>query len=278
MTAAAPGGGTVADGAGDLEASSALAAWIVAGALAGVLAGALDAGTAISSGIGGLATARAVRLVILAASLLAATGVLGGALVAALGGLLRRRVAVSAASGGAGAAAVALVAMFSLLVVGPDAFYLFAGPKASRIPAHGLLSLVLAALVAAAVFGLARAYANVLARARAGGSRARGGAVVLGLVLAAWAAHTANRDVLPRLYPWFHATLALVTLVLGVLATRLLLEIVRRRAEIDGRRARGPSPSPPPGSSSRRPSASCSRSRRSPGARSYASPRTSARP
>ncbi|HVR02992.1 MAG TPA: hypothetical protein VMT47_12725, partial [Polyangia bacterium] len=65
--------------------------WIVAGALGGAGAGGLDAGTAIARGIGGLGLARAVHLLVLATSMLAAAGVLAGALVAALGAALRRR-------------------------------------------------------------------------------------------------------------------------------------------------------------------------------------------
>ncbi|HTA21499.1 MAG TPA: sulfatase-like hydrolase/transferase, partial [Polyangia bacterium] len=189
--------------------------WILAGGLAGLGAGVLDAGTAISSGIGGLSDARAARLVVLAASVLAATGVLAGALVAALATVLRRRTTSTGRLVGRGAALVATLAAPAVVAV---AFELFTGPRAARVPAHVAISLALAALGTLAVFALARAYGRVLARA---GLRAV--VVAVALVAMAVAAHEANRAVLPRLYAWFHASLALVTLVLAVAAVRLLL-------------------------------------------------------
>jgi arylsulfatase A-like enzyme/HEAT repeat protein len=221
----------------------AAAAWIVAGALGGILAGVLDAGTAISSGIGGLGTARAVRLVILAASMLATAGVIGGALVAACAGLLRRRVPPGPDTGRLDAALVALAAS---PIVGLVSFSLFSGPKAARVPAHGVLSVVLTVLGTALVFVAARGYGAVLAgcgvglRGRFGGrlrGRLRAVALATALAIVALFAHSADRNVLPRLYPWFHATLALLTFSLVILAVRLVGSVV---TGLLGLGARGP--------------------------------------
>jgi arylsulfatase A-like enzyme len=196
--------------------------WILAGAVAGLGAGVLDAGTAISSGIGGLSDARAARLVVLAASVLAAAGVLAGALVAALATALRRRTAPGAVLVGRGAALAAALASPVVVAV---AFELFTGPRAARVPAHAAISVALAVLGALAVFAVARAYGRVLARA---GLPAV--VVAAAIIAGAVGAHDANRVVLPRLYGWFHASLALVTLVLAIAGVRLLL------ATIPGRR------------------------------------------
>jgi arylsulfatase A-like enzyme/HEAT repeat protein len=193
------------------------AAWLVAGAIAGVLAGALDAGTSIANGIGGLGAARAARLVVLAASMLAAAGVLGGALVGGLGAALRRSRASAERVARRGAVTAALLAG---AVITADAFSLFTGPKASRVPAHGLLSILLAIVGTAAAYALARGYGRLLAAAP-GGARAR--ATAAALALFAVAAHHANRNMLPRLYPWFHETLALATFTSIFLGVRLLV-------------------------------------------------------
>ncbi len=200
--------------------------------LAGVLAGALDAGMAIAGGIGGLGAARAARLVVRAARLLAATGVLGGALVFLIGAGTRRSRASSSTVALRDAAGAAVLAG---AVFATDAAYLFAGPKASRIPGHALLSILLALLGATASFVFARGYARLLPEARAG-ARVRAG-VVAGVLLAAGvAAHVANRNVLPRLYAWFHITLSLGTFVCVFLAVRLLVALLSPL----GPRRRGP--------------------------------------
>jgi arylsulfatase A-like enzyme len=198
------------------------ASWLVVAVLAGLLAGALDAGTAIGSGIGGLGGARSARLVVLSASLLAASGVAAVVLAAAAVAVLRRALKIAPARVQSDAALAALLATpFAARV----AFSLFTGPKASRIPAHGLISIVLALLGGAAAFVFARSYARVLAGARAGagGGKRVPVLVALGLFAAALAAHGANRNVLPRLYPWFHTSLALVTFALLLLGVRLMV-------------------------------------------------------
>jgi arylsulfatase A-like enzyme/HEAT repeat protein len=192
--------------------------------LAGIGAGALDAVTAIVSGIGGLGGARSVRLVALAASLLAASGVAAVAVVAVAVGVLRRVLRVAPARVRSDATLAALLASPFVARV---AFALFTGPKASRIPAHGFISIVVTLLGVVAVSLFARGYARVLESARAGGGRAPAlaSAALLGLALGA---HLANRNVLLRLYPWFHTSLAVITFALVLLGVRLIVASVTR--------------------------------------------------
>jgi arylsulfatase A-like enzyme/HEAT repeat protein len=206
-----------------------LAAWILAGVLGGALAGALDAGTAIAGGIGGLGGARAARLVVLSASLLAAAGALAGGLVFLIGGRPRRALRGSPTVALVDAALAALLAGGLIAV---DAVQLFRGPKAARIPGHAVISVLITVLGAAGAFAFARGYGRALAAARAARPRAALGAALL--AVAGIAAHVANRNVLPRLYPWFHATLAAVTFAALVLAARLLVAATRQGR---GRRA-----------------------------------------
>jgi arylsulfatase A-like enzyme len=194
-----------------------LAAWLFAGAVAGGLAGALDAGTAIAAGIGGLGAARAARLVVLAASLLAAAGVLGGGVVALFGAWTRRALGAPSRAAVAGAAIASLGAGAVFAV---DAVCLFQGPKAARVPGHAALSVALALVGTAVAFALARAYGRLLSSSGTG-ARGRAKLVAAGLAVSAVAAHLANRTVLPRLYPWFHTTLCLVTFGFAFLAARL---------------------------------------------------------
>jgi arylsulfatase A-like enzyme/HEAT repeat protein len=194
--------------------------WIIAGVLAGVVAGVLDGGTAIAAGIGGLGAARGVRLVLLAASVLSLVGVLGGAVAAALASWARRGAGeATPARARRGALAAAVVA--SPLVAGV-AFYLFTGPKAARVPGHQAISAALVLLGVAGVYGIGRAYGALLAATERATSRlgARLGAAAL--FATALGAHAANRLVLPRLYGWFHAALALVTFVLVYAGARLV--------------------------------------------------------
>ncbi|HMF44565.1 MAG TPA: sulfatase-like hydrolase/transferase, partial [Polyangia bacterium] len=103
-----------------------------------------------------------------------------------------------------------------------DAFAAFAGPKAAHIPAHGVLSIALVVAGLLAVWLAAGFYA------RLGQWAPR--ALAMGLALGAVGADLANRFVLPRLYGWFHATLAVLTLMSFVLAARLRLRGSGRRA------------------------------------------------
>ncbi|HEV3031030.1 MAG TPA: sulfatase-like hydrolase/transferase [Polyangia bacterium] len=209
--------------------------WIIAGALGGAGAGGLDAGTAIARGIGGLGVARAVHLLVLAASVLAAAGVLAGALVAALGVALRLRGASGITLARSEAGLTALLASPAVVFV---AFALFTGPKASRVPAHTALSICLALLGTTAIFALVRVYgitlmaARLTRAARLAAAPASGGALApataVALFLAAIGTHAANVTVLPRLYPWFHASAALVAFVLALMAVRLVVALAPR--------------------------------------------------
>jgi arylsulfatase A-like enzyme len=188
------------------------AAWLKSGLLGGALAGALDVVLAIAGRIGGLSAGKAVRLLVLASSLIAAAGVLVGALIA-LGGWIARRTSAPART----AALLAAVGAAPLVVY--DALALFTGHRAASVPAHGAISAALAFGALLAVGGGARLYGGRLARAQAAPTPAR--MVPLALFAVGVGCQIANRLVLPRLYQWFHLSLAAATLVTFVLAVRL---------------------------------------------------------
>jgi arylsulfatase A-like enzyme len=191
-------------------------AWLESGILAGALAGAFDASGAVLRGIGGLSAGHAAALVAVAASLIAAAGGMLGALCAAgrwIAGRTRGPARVSAALAALGAA--------PLLIY--DAFALFTGHQAASVPGHAAISVVLSLAGLGAVFALSRAYGRWLAAPRA--RRAPGAAVLLAL---GCGCQLANRSILPRLYGWFHLTLAAATLILLVLSVRLLVVGGRR--------------------------------------------------
>ena len=187
------------------------ARWIEAGIVAGALAGVVDAGLAIAGGIGGLTVAKALRLVAVGASLLAAAGGVAGALIALCAAVVarRRNPERSAAS---------LAAVVAAPLVFYDAFALFVGPRAARVPAHGIVSVVLGVGGCFAVYGLARAFWRRCAAPPGRGTKLAAAALfAVGLAL-----ELANRLILPRLYGWFHATLAAATLLVFVFGGRLL--------------------------------------------------------
>jgi arylsulfatase A-like enzyme/HEAT repeat protein len=190
-------------------------AWVAAGILGGALAGAVDATSSIVGGIGGLSAGKAIRLIALGASLVAAAGGLVGAL-AALGGWLSRRTAVPERT----AALLAALAAGPLVVY--DAFALFTGHRAASVPGHQAISMALAAAALGAVGWVAGRYAHRLHAGAAEGTP-RSGPVALSLLLLLMGlgCQLANRLVLPRLYQWFHLTLAASTLLSFVLAARL---------------------------------------------------------
>jgi arylsulfatase A-like enzyme/HEAT repeat protein len=199
-------------------------AWISAGVVGGALAGLLDAVWSVSGGIGGLSAGKAVRLIGIEAGLLALAG--GGlGLVAALGSAVARRTRDP------GRTSAALAAVVAAPVLVADAFAMFTGHLAASLPGHQAISVVLAALAVGATFVLARRYARVVAGQ---GSRR---VAVASCVLVASIAELANRVVLPRLYVWFHQTLAAVTLAAAVAAVRLIWP--RPRAWLPGLLAAG---------------------------------------
>jgi arylsulfatase A-like enzyme len=195
--------------------SSPAALWLKSGILAGALAGVLDASGSVFRGIGGLSADKAVGLIALDASLIA---VVGGALgwLCAAGGWLAGRTRAWAG------AALALVGAAPLVVY--DAFALFRGHQAAAVPGHAAISVVLALGGLAAVFALARGYARRLA-APLTSFRA---ATAVALLMLGIGAQLANRSVLPRLYGWFHLTLAVMTVVSLLLGARLLTGGARR--------------------------------------------------
>ena len=188
----------------------AIAAWLKSGLLGGALAGALDVVLAIGGRIGGLSVGKAVRLIVLAASLLGAAGAIFGALIAA-GGWIARRTSAPARTTATLAALLA-----APLVI--DAFALFSGHRAASVPAHGAISAAIALGAVLAVAWGARIYEEGLRRAQA--APARTWMVPLALFAVGAGCQIANRLVLPRLYQWFHLSLAAATVVTFVLAIR----------------------------------------------------------
>ena len=195
-------------------------AWVTAGLAGGALAGVLDVAAAIVGGIGGLTGARAIRLLLLSVSLVAAAGVVAAGAVA-----LVSRAARAGRLSARDKAGLAAVAAAPLLL--HDAFAAFTGHLAASIPGHRILSVVMAALGTGAVYLFAARYRRWLERDR---TRAR----ALSLAAIAVVAAFANRWVLPRLYPWFHQTLSVVTVAACILGVRLMVRHPRRLLVVAG--------------------------------------------
>jgi arylsulfatase A-like enzyme len=186
-----------------------LARAVCAGLLGGALAGLADGVVAIAAGGAG---AKGPLVPLLGAGLGALFGAALAAGFAALAGVLER----AAPRTGRGAIFAAGLLAGPVLIY--DAIALFAGPQARTLPfRHGLS--VLVALLGIAGVALAAAIYRRLLQTRAPVR----GALVAVLATIAALAFVANRVVLPRLYPWFHATLALVVVVAVVLAARAVL-------------------------------------------------------
>ncbi|MBN2574281.1 MAG: sulfatase-like hydrolase/transferase [Deltaproteobacteria bacterium] len=205
---------------------------LFAGLVGGVLAGVLDAVPTLAGAAKVMGSAGCLHLLAIEVGLGAAAG---SALALVFFGSslgLDRLLGESRWLSGAHAAALLLAS--PLLV--HDAFALFRGPQASRIPAHGLLSVLLVLLGAAFIWAAVALWRSWLPRVEQveGAGREDGAGrrlpLVAGIagVLAALAVGWANRHVLPRLYPWFHLSLTLLQLVLCVLSVRLLLGTRRR--------------------------------------------------
>ncbi len=205
---------------------------IFAGFCGGLLAGVLDALPSLGNAEGILTLANRIHLVIIDASL----GALAGAALALVfvGWALALRRLLGETPWRSGEHAVALLLASPLLVY--DAFALFHGHRAARIPAHQLLSVALVLLGAAGIWGAVTVWAWLLPRAEvigegtatSAGKRVRLLGAGLALLIAALVAGRANRTILPRLYHWFHLSLSLVQLVLCILAARLFLAMGRR--------------------------------------------------
>jgi arylsulfatase A-like enzyme len=200
---------------------------IFAGFWGGLLAGGLDAGLTLIGSWGVLGLGSSLHLLAIAAGLGAAAG--SALAMVFIGWSLGLERLLGKSRWLSGTHAVALLLASPLLVY--DAFALFAGAQAGRIPAHRLLSVLLIVLGAAALWAAVTAWGCLLSRTEplaaeceTAGSR-RVPLLLVGwcFILAACAAGWANGKVLPRLYHWFHLSLALAGLVLCVLAVRLFL-------------------------------------------------------
>lgn len=192
--------------------------WPAAGLLAGAAVGAFDTVWAVRRGVGGLAAAKAAVLILLGTSWTGVAAVVVGLIIAAVAAALRR-------SRGRAWLPEAVVALLALPVLGYAGFAAFTGHRAASIPGHQALSVLLALLGTAVVFVAARRFRALLARLEAGaGPSSLGRAVrVAGLSALAVACELANQLMLPRLYSWFHAGMAVMTAGAALLAARLAL-------------------------------------------------------
>ncbi len=203
---------------------------IVAGFFGGALAGAADAIATLAASAGILGATNRIHLVAIDSGLAAlAGGALALVFVVAMLGLERPRARTRRVSS---AQATALLLASPLLVY--DAWAVFRGVQASRIPAHNLLSAVLLVLGAGCVLLAVSLWDRILSRAERTDGKSSGEgsvkrALIAGIVLAlvALAIDRTNRVVLPRLYSWFHLSLAAMQLVLWVLALRVWLGLRR---------------------------------------------------
>lgn len=203
---------------------------ILAGFWGGMLAGVLDAAFHVEAAAKVMGATGSLHLLAIAAGL----GALAGSTLAMvfIGWSLGLERLLGRSRWFSGGHAVALLLVAPLLIY--DAFALFGGHRAAQIPAHNLISVLLILLGAASVWAAMTLWCRWLSRAEGlAAEQGRGGratllGVGLGLVLTAMAVGWANRNVLPRLYPWFHLSLTLLGLVLCVLAVRLVLAVGRR--------------------------------------------------
>jgi arylsulfatase A-like enzyme/HEAT repeat protein len=183
---------------------------VLAALVGGALGGALDGTVAVLAGGAGVKRALLPLLPLLGAGLgaLFAAGlvVVFGLVRAALARVNPRRASLLAAL------------LLAAPVIVYDALAMFAGAQARAIPFRHGLSVLAIALGLAAVALAVPLYARLLQAQR----WARAGAAIAGLGLAI-CVFAANRVILPRLYPWFHATLALLLVVVLVLAVRVAL-------------------------------------------------------
>jgi arylsulfatase A-like enzyme len=194
-----------------LESDGFLAALLGGGAVGG-LDGALAALLAPEPGLAALALPLAG----------AGAGALAGATLVLLLALLRALLIRIPALASPGRATRAAAVVLAAPVVVYDALAMFGGNRAARIPGRSLLSTGLALLGLGLIWLLAGQLWNRIERVQRGERPRRYTALAAGaLAASAVAIYLANRFVLPNLYGWFHATLALALLVTGVLAARL---------------------------------------------------------
>ena len=245
-----------ADGRGEppvsgLPPASSLRLWSWTGLVAGALAGAGDAAMAIVRGVGGLGALKAVWLIALSTSFLALLGLAAGLAI----GVCAIRLGRLAPAARRRRATQVTVAALSAPLFLYDGFALFTGHRAAQIPGRRILSLVLAALaVGLSYLGAGRLFAmfDLLAPAAIGARAAgalpparatvstRARVMALAMLAVAAALQVANRDVLARLYGWFHVTLALLTVALLMVALRLATDAAAVAREPSARPPRGP--------------------------------------
>jgi arylsulfatase A-like enzyme len=191
---------------------------LLAALLGGVLAGGADAIITVATSAVTLQTWNALRLVVLGTSFGAIAALAPSVLVAALS-LLR-------IPGRIGPHVPVLVVGAPLLVY--DAFAMFEGSRASKIAGRSAISIGLALLALVALWFASVGVRRLVQRfERAPGRRWLSVVVGLALLLVMLKVDRSNRTVLPRLYPWFHLTLSVLTLVLATLAVRVLLPVRR---------------------------------------------------
>lgn len=199
-------------------------AWrsIIAGFWGGMLAGLVDGTWTLLASPVLLSTANHVHLLVIDAGM----GALAGSALTLvfMGWTLAFQRSSSRTRWFSAAHAVALVLSSPILVY--DAIVLFHGPKAARIPFHGLLSALAMVLGVAVVWLVVTGWKRLIDRAEpdTGQGRRRRLRVLVGITLVVLAlfAGWANRSILPRLYHWFHLTLTLTELVLWTLFVRIL--------------------------------------------------------
>ncbi len=201
------------------EQGPAAAPWLRAGLGAGAIVGVGDTLWAVTRGVGGLDALKAGKLILLGASWLTLAGGVVGLLIA-LGGIVAARSGRRRHLAEAGLAALA-VAPFAMFV----AFAAFSGRRAAEMSGRAPLIGAVAFLGTAAAFGMAWNFRLLLAEATGIPSKrsVRVVLMIVGLGAAAIATEICNQLVLRRLYPWFHASLAVLTGMSVLLAVRLWL-------------------------------------------------------
>jgi arylsulfatase A-like enzyme len=202
------------------ERSEAFVAALVAGAAGGALAGAVDGGLTLVT-MAGRTAGRGAWLMSIAVGVSCAAGLLLGAIGCGLRALARR------ASPRFGAAIAASLVAAPLVIY--DAFALFGGTKAARVPGHQAISLVLVVAGLAGAALLVHLHGRVLRAGRL----ARRSAALISIAIAV-GLHLASHRILPRLYPWFHVSLSLLYLAAMIGAVRLALGPAPRLRPVAG--------------------------------------------
>lgn len=203
---------------------------LASGFWGGMLAGVLDALATLLLSANILSLANRLHLLLIDAALGAFAGSALVVVFIGWGHGLEKLLGKSPWLSGSHAVAVLLAA--PLLIY--DAFAIFQGPQASRIPGRHWISVGLIVLGLVALWLAVTLARWLLSRAEPGPDRVcaqgcRRWVFVAGVVAtgAALAVSWANLRILPRLYHWFHLSLAILQLVLCLLAVRLFFGTAR---------------------------------------------------